>query len=126
MSHGRAERGCTIAEALAALALVSIGLTASFSILVGVREREGAMRDALLRSRVAEHVMERALATPFEELRSSVVPLPPAEVENRKGWRAEVHVRSLGRRLKAVEVVLRGGGQRTRLVTLRAATEVRG
>jgi hypothetical protein len=99
-------------------------LTASFSILIGVREREGAMRDALLRSRVAEQVMERALATPFEELRSTSVSLSPAEVEHRSGWRAEVHVRPLGRSLKSVEVILSGGGRKTRLTTLCA--EARG
>ena len=102
-----------MAEAIAALALISVGLTLSFSVLIHMRPMSARIDAAAVRVATAERIMERTLALPFDEVASRTIALAPDEGGGRHGWRAEVRVGRRGPSVKSIEVSVFGGGARS-------------
>jgi len=114
----RMEGGWTVAEGLAALALIAVGLTASYSILIRGRALHARIEAAETRAAVAERVMERTVAMRFEDIMPCTLTLDPAEYDGRIGWAAEVRVEDHGPSLKSVEVIVRGEGRESAFTTM--------
>lgn len=110
-------RGFTIAESMAALALIGITLCASFQILYQSHELDRRALAASARAQAAERIMERTLALPFALISSGRGAIDPREAGGRRGWTYEIEVRSRAGP-KEVEVIVHGGGRESRLVTL--------
>jgi hypothetical protein len=123
--RGRNEAGWTVAEAIAALALVSLGLTLSFSVLIRMSPTSARIEEAALRAEAAERIMERTLALPFDEVASRTIRLEPDEVAGRLGWRAVVRVEHRRPSVKSIEVAVMGGGARSSFTALTARKDVR-
>ena len=114
----RREGGSTVAEGLAALALIAVGLTASYSILI----RGGAVSERIeaaeARAAAAERIMERTVAMRFDDVVPCALSLDSEEHEGRIGWTAEVRVEDRGPLLKSVEVIVRGAGGESGFTTM--------
>lgn len=108
----RDARGWTVAEAVAALALISLALTAASGILVRARAGEERIAEAVLRTRVAEAYVEEARArarTPGSPVRVRAgEPVDPARAGGRAGWTADVEVRPIADGLASVVVRIHG------------------
>lgn len=89
-------KGASVVEAVAAVALVALVMTASFGILVRAEALDERSQEALERVRTAKVAMERAIASPFSELAT-----------HRNGP-ALVRVDSIGSGLKRVRVRIDG------------------
>ena len=114
--------GWTIAEAMAALAVVGIGLTASFHVFYHGRDLDMAAEQAALRSRAAQSMMERTLVLPYDRIVSHSEPLRPERAGGYTGWTAAVRTRPAGRDLKEVHVLVSGAGGRAELRILVSRT----
>lgn len=108
-------------ETIAALALVSVALAASFSILYRAPAIRSGIDDAAVRILTAERILETALATPAQEPGSRTIPVDPASVGGRTGWTAEITVERVDTALLSITVAVRDGEGETVLASLRAA-----
>lgn len=117
MSQHR-EGGWTIAEAMAALALLSVGITMSLGIFFRAKDVDRGVAAAETRVALAERWMERTLALSWSEMASGSWAVLPAEADGRAGFRVEVRVNPASGKLRAIEVVVRGAGGTTRIETL--------
>lgn len=119
----RGERGVSLMEALAALALMGLAVTTGLSILFDAPAHVARDERAAVRLALAERLMERTLATPFAAQSSrSIPPVDPA-IDGRRDLRAAVAVRVERPGLKRVEVTVRDAGGRTSLVVLTTPRE---
>ena len=105
---------------MAAIAIIGIGLTTSFSVLYRARALERGIEEAELRAHIAERIMERTLALGLEDATSRSIDLAPADAGGRRGWSAEVRIQARGARLRYIGVIVRGGGGTTELATLQS------
>lgn len=116
----RGQRGVSLAEALAALALLGLAVTTGVSLLIDAASHAERHERAAARLVLAERLMERTLATPFDARESRSFGPGDAALDGRRDLRAEIVVAQERPGLDRIEVTVRDAGGRTRLVALTA------
>lgn len=117
-SRRRRSAGVTLAEVMAAFAIVSVGLTLSMHVIFSARDVDELTEAAELRLLAAERALEQTLSLPFEKISARSMKLAPGETGGRTGWSVEVDVHRRPDGLKEIKVTVRGEGRRSTLWAL--------
>jgi hypothetical protein len=108
---------------MAALALVGVVAATGISSVVHASRMADVHDAAAERFVVAERLMERSLALPFDEQASLAIAPGARELDGNRDMRATIRVLPAPRGLHRIEVEVRDRRGRTRLVALGAPWE---